>query len=548
MTTTKKIGSIIAASALVMLSTVPCFAANDDAVKEEVLSHSFKAYQVFKGTSVDDEYLTDIDWGYSFRSLTQKNNFLAGLQDNDVFEVNGKNIFENCDDAEDTAKVLDEYEDNSFIVKEFANYVTSSGFVTRTYATVENGDVIEEAGYYVFVDTAEDGIVNPTFIKMVANGVVEIEVKASVPELEKKVQENSYDGNYVSETLGAGAGDDFVGIEYGEGYNDVADYSIGDTVPFKLFGTMASTMDDYDTYFYAFHDSLSEGLTYDGNATVTLYNLVDGEYTVVRDVTSYFEIDDDDSSDITLACENVLDIPNLTATSILVVDYTATLNEDAVVGYDGNLNVAYLEYSNNPYDDSTGTTKEDKVIVFTYAIDVTKTDAEDEDKLLADAEFFLMNANGEYYANHTWVANKKDAEPLVTDEDGNFVVRGLDEGKYTLIEERAPKGYKVLESEIIIEIIAKILPDEDEEAAQNWTTTAQDAMVSFEVTVDDNDQNVATLIEDGTPLTATLKVMNTSVFDLPGTGGMGTTLIYVAGAAFVALAVALIVVKRRANA
>ncbi|MEE1060287.1 MAG: LPXTG cell wall anchor domain-containing protein, partial [Ruminococcus sp.] len=119
---------------------------------------------------------------------------------------------------------------------------------------------------------------------------------------------------------------------------------------------------------------------------------------------------------------------------------------------------------------------------------------------------------------------------------------------YTLIEERAPKGYKVLESEIIVTIDAKILPDEDEEAAQNWTTTAQDAMVSFEVTVDDNDQNVATLIEDGTPLTATLKVMNTSVFDLPGTGGMGTTLIYVAGAAFVALAVALIVVKRRANA
>ena len=88
MTTTKKIGSIIAASALVMLSTVPCFAANDDAVKEEVLSHSFKVYQVFKGTSVGEEgYLTDIDWGYSFRTSAQKNDFLYGLQEEEVFEV-----------------------------------------------------------------------------------------------------------------------------------------------------------------------------------------------------------------------------------------------------------------------------------------------------------------------------------------------------------------------------------------------------------------------------------------------------------------------------
>ena len=547
MKTTKKIGSIITASALVMLSAVPCFAATAEEVKEEVLSHSFEVYQIFSATSVEDEYLTDIDWGYSFKTTTQKRNFLNGLQSEEAFEVNGENIFAGCEDAEDTARVLDEYEDNSLIVKEFANYVISSGYVTRVYATVTNGDTIEDAGYYVFVDTADSDIINPTFIKMVANGKVEIEVKASVPQMEKKVQENSIDDNYTSTTLGTVA-DEFVGIEYGEGYNDVADYSVGDTVPFKLFGTMASTMDDYDTYYYAFHDELSTGLTYENDAKVSLYELTNGEYVFVSDVTSYFDTDTVGNTELTIACENVLDIPSLTATSILVVDYTATLNSSAIVGYNGNLNVAWLEYSNNPFDEtSTGNTEEDKVIVFTYAINVIKTDAEDEDKKLADAEFYLMNADGKYYADGAWVDDKNVATALVTDKNGSFIVTGLDEGEYTLVEETAPKGYKALESEITVKIDANIIPDVNAEDAQSWTTTAQNAMASFDVTIDNAD-NAATLIEDGAPLTAVLEVINTSVFDLPGTGGMGTTLIYIAGAAFVALAVTLIVIKRRANA
>ncbi len=550
---TKRLGSIIIALALLMLSTVSSFAATDADTEKEVLSHVFEAYQIFVGDSIEDEYLTNVEWGSAFTSTRNSSRFLGGLQTDEAFDVNGVNIFEACETAEDVAKVLSNYEDDSDIAKAFATYSAASKYVTY-FEEVKHGDEIGEAGYYVFVDTATTGAINPAIVKMAADGIVNIEVKTSVPQMEKKVMENSYDVNYESLTLGTETATDFVGINYGAGYNDVADYSIGDAVPFRLYGTMASTMNDYTSYYYAFVDELSLGLTFTqadaDNTTVLLYDYVNGSYKLVDDVTDYFTVtfeENSNNTEITVACDDILAIDGITTTSIIVVDYEATLNEDAVIGYDGNENVAYLEYSNNPnVPDSTGETEKDKVIVFTYKLDVTKTDV--DGNTLEGATFYLLNEDGKYYSANGWVANKSDAKLLESGKNGMFVVAGLDEGIYTIVEEDAPKGYKPLEEGIKFEIISDILPDVDDDDAQLWTTTAEDALFDFVAEITYDKENAAEITADENTLTASLEVINTKVYDLPGTGGTGTTLIYIVGGAFILTALALIVFKRRANA
>ncbi len=118
---------------------------------------------------------------------------------------------------------------------------------------------------------------------------------------------------------------------------------------------------------------MSAGLTLDASS-VKVY--VDGtaldasEYTVVTDTAKLtdgctFEVIITDLKQVSVTA---------TASSKITVEYSATLNDNAEIGSTGNPNTAYLEFSNNPYGDGTGKTTEDKVIVFTYEIDVNKVD------------------------------------------------------------------------------------------------------------------------------------------------------------------------------
>lgn len=549
---TKRLGSIIIALALVMLSTVTSFAATDT----DVLDHVFEAYQIFKAESVNDEYLTNVQWGSAFTSSNRASYFLRDLLNEEAFEdENGVSIFEDCDTAGEVAEVLSEYEDYSDVAKAFAKFAMDSKYVSY-FEEVNHGEEISEAGYYLFVDATTDGLANTTIIKMVANQKVEIEVKTSVPQMEKKVMENSYDVNYESLTLGTENG-----FNYGTGYNDVADYSVGDAVPFRLYGTMPSTLDLFTEYYYSFVDTLSAGLAFTDddadNTTVTLYNYVNGEYQAT-DVTDDFVVsfveNQDGTTTVKVTCEDILKIGGVTTDSIIVVDYNATLDEDAITGYDGNENVAYLEYSNNPNypEDENGNrntdeTEEDRVIVFTYELDVTKVDT--DENVLEGATFYILNEDDEYYSANGWVADEADAKLFTSDEDGMFVVDGLDEGTYTIIEKDAPEGYQPLDEDgITFVITADILPDVNDDDAQTWTSTAKDALYDFvaEITYDKN--NAGTIEADKDTLVTDLQVINTKAYDLPGTGGMGTTLIYLAGGALILAALAFIVIKRRANA
>lgn len=557
----KKITGIVMAFAIIMLSAISAFAANAE-TEREILSHEFDAYQIFSATGVEGKYLTDVEWGTMFGGTKQRNLFLNAIKTSDDFKVNGVNIFADCEEADDVARVLSEYADYSDIAKAFATHAYDYANVTFG-GPYKNGDTISSAGYYLFEDTTTSGIANPVILKMSANSKVAIEVKASVPQVEKKVKENTYDTDYASETIYAEQNGSKIPLNYGKGYNDVADYCIGDSVPFELIGTIPENFDEFKTYYYSFVDTLSKGLTYSNadkaNTTVSLYDIKGGKYSFIADVTDAFTIDFSTNrrtgdTNLTITCEDILKaIPELTINSLLIVNYNATLNESAIVGYDGNPNEVYLVYSNNPTTPGGhGETPPDKVIVFTYKVDVNKYDT--SQKPLEGAEFYLINSKGEYYSSGSttgsyWVKNEADAELLRSDKNGFFMVRGVDKGTYILREKTAPTGFKVLGHDIEFSVNAIILPDIDDDMAQNWTTVAKDALKQFSAKLLADIDNAVIDFEYSGPAdsTVTLDIVNTKVYDLPGTGGMGTTIFYIAGGVLVAAAVVLIVVKRRSK-
>ena len=557
----KKLTGIIMAFAVIMLSTMSAFAANPE-TEREILSHEFNAYQIFTATGVEDKYLTDVEWGNMFGGTRQRNLFLNSIKTSDDFKVGGVNIFADCEEADDVARALADYDDYSDIAKAFASHAYDYANVTFG-GPYKNGDTISSAGYYLFEDTTTKGVTNPVILKMAADSKVQIEVKASVPQVEKKVKENTYDTDYASKTIYAEINGSKIPLNYGKGYNDVADYCIGDSVPFELIGTIPENFDEFKSYYYAFNDTLSKGLTFtaaDAAATtVSLYDVKSGRYSFVTDVTDAFDVDFSvnrrtGETTLTVVCDDILKaIPELTVNSVLIVNYNATLNDSAVVGFDGNTNEVYLEYSNNPNTPTShGETPTDKVIVFTYELDVNKYDT--ASKPLEGAEFYLLNAKGEYYSSSSttgsyWVKNEADAELIRSDKNGVFSVRGLDKGEYALREKNAPTGFKVLAHDIEFTIAAKILPDIDDDRAQNWNTTAKDALIDFAATLDSDPDNAVTdfKVSEVSDATVTIDIVNTKVYDLPGTGGIGTTIFYVAGGVLVAAAIVLIVVKRRAK-
>lgn len=367
---------------------------------------------------------------------------------------------------------------------------------------------------YVLVAETSLGDAADTFslhmLSTVKKSNITINTKESVPSLEKKLKETNDTTGVVSE------------------WQDGADYDVGDEVPFKLTGTLSSKYADYETYYYQFVDVICDGLTFDADSvTVSVDN--GGTLTNVTGAFTTTVTDDN----FTVTCQDLKTIEDVTinADSKIVVEYTATLNDQSVIGPEGNPNKAMLVYNNNPYYDGTGTgddapdsekntseTPWDQVIVFTYELDITKVDSSNEE--LTGASFALykkvMGDDGTV------------SEVLVDEIDGaatsEFLFQRLDAGEYIIKETAAPAGYNPV-ADIEFTITADYQTEADEPAFGS-------------LTVDHNDMTVA----DGTISTS---IKNFSGTELPTTGGIGTTIFYVVGGVLVLLAVVLLVTKRR---
>ena len=291
----------------------------------------------------------------------------------------------------------------------------------------------------------------------------------------------------------------------------------GDTVEFQLESNVPEDMDvaytedtppevvkplsavgTMESYTLVFHDKMNEKLELnqdsfevmlgdkeiaDQYVTITTSGLGDGcTFEVSVNLAAMYNADVITESDF--------------GVTPITVNYTADLAEDAEAGaYENTAWVTWPE----------GESGKDTVEVLTYGINIFKYDQgkglEAEDAGLAGAEFALYKADAEGNFNNADEYLVK--EGIISGADGYVRVDGLDEGTYYLVETKAPDGYAKSDEPLKI-----MIP---------------------------TDASEITYLVD-------VKFANTLI---PRTGGMGTTMFTVGGAAILAAAGALFIVTRR---
>ena len=400
-------------------------------------------------------------------------------------------------------------------------------------------------GYYLIVQTTAANDAGKTMSAVIVNTAgqagVTVSPKKDTVTVSKKVQENM-DGvnNPASE----------------DNWGTAADYNIDDYVKFQLTGSLPTDYADYTSYEYTFHDTADQGLTFVNDTThpVKVYAVNDNNKVELKQDTliGYQVL----TSDINGETFNVKfadlkkaqakktgDTVNITSSTQIVVEYYAQLNENAVLGSNGNQNKVYLQFSNNKYGEGTGKTEEHKVTVFTFKLEVTKYGKTDSDKeALNGAGFTLYKATKVNPADSDYAKVGDEVQHT----NGNvFDFTGLDSGYYKIVETTTPKGYNTIDP-ITFTVTATYNSADEPGTLADLTVT--DVKVGG---VASAEQTFTVNRGTGEAGTAQIK---TDVVDIPGsklpsTGGMGTVLLYVAGiAVFVLAGATLVMALRRRNA
>lgn len=261
-----------------------------------------------------------------------------------------------------------------------------------------------------------------------------------------------------------------------------------------------------------------------GEEPYTYYSVTDGDYAV-----SY------DGKTMTL----VFDYPDIMAYNNLQLNYQVKINEDAVIGVEGNPNQVDLEYTNNNKTWNTSV-PEDETKSFVFGLKINKIDPnikEEDKQALQGAEFQLLR-DGTPIATYTFdengdrVLNSNNGLTAVTNEDGIAYLLGIDEGTYTLKETKAPNGYILPE-----EGLELVITDADEEGNVDGNAT---------YTLGGKELDVFEDIADGSVATATIE--NNKGFNLPRTGGAGTWMFAVGGILIMAgMATAFVKLRKKEN-
>ena len=476
MSNTRKLVSLLLAVVLTLGLTALGYAEGETGsitINDAVVGQTYTIYQI-----LDLESYNASANAYAYKATTAWNTFI----NSDAI----KGTYVNVDDQGYVTWVKDA--DAAAFAKAAQKYakdnsITNQGSVTATTTTVSFTGL--DLGYYL-VDTTLGTLCSLD----TTNPNVVMEEKNEVPTNVKTVEEDST-GNYGEKN----------------------DADIGQTVNFRSTITAQAGAENY-----VFHDTMSAGLTYTGVTGITLNGTtVDASnYTVVTEGLTdgcTFEVR------FTQAfCDT------LKANDQIVISYTATLNENAVVAEEGNPNTSKLSYGDSS---NTKYTPDSQTKTYTWDVDVFKYTMNGEtEKALADAKFTLSkNSDGSNpialvsEGNNVYRVAKTGetgtVTEITTDATGTFTIKGLDADTYYLTETAAPAGYNKLAGPVTIVI--------GENGVVNGTTEAPQG-------VDE------------------VKVLNQSGAELPSTGGIGTTIFYVLGGVLAVGAVALLIAKRRTRA
>ena len=580
------------------LSAVPAFAASIQLNNSD--THQYKVYQVLTGTlsQADSKQLGNPAWGADAKAD-------AGDVNTFINEITAAGLSE----ADIAAKVAAKVD------------TTGDGQGTVTANAPLTGLA---TGYYVLVDvtTLEKYGSNPEKIDtkslnvvQVLNDVTLVNIKYGTTEDQKTI---------TSDTLSKDSGTN--DYDPGKAQDNV---SIGDTVNYNIAAKVPDNADKFKagTFFFVITDKLSSGLTFNRDS-IQVYAgetlLTADKYTVQYDVNgNTFEI----------GLKNAASYKGQT----INVKYSAVLNENAVIGDEGNPNTSTVKFSNDPnktYDGSpedqnhpgfpdstknvpTGETPESKTVTYSTGIKIQKVDANGEPltsgvtfeltgqsakKVVTKTETFTKdNENGTYYKlkNGTYTktvptttntmipaeagATKgyvEDAEatgddvieigdkkyrPYVPATDSGKNIFVLQEGsmdaydstdKYAKSVSQKTVDSNVTDHKMSESVDANGLVRFDGLGAGTYTiaetavpagyNTA--APVSLTVTFNENGEAKfsaeGATYEDGV---LKIKVVNKKGTELPSTGGMGTTILYVAGGIMVLLAGVYLITKRRAS-
>ena len=456
-------------------------------------AHTYSVYQVFTG-DLSNGTLSNIKPGQNFNESNTK----------------GKSAADAAVEIAQNAST-----DNTTKLAAIAPYVDLTG--TAFGEVSAQAPLSAPAGYYLLKDKdAVTGNDAATLFIVQVNGPVTVNRKADKPTLEKKVKDVNDSTGIKSE------------------WQDSADYDVNDEVPFQLTATLPTNETDfaaYNTYKLVFHDQQSAGLTFKPETVVVKYEdttLNTESYTLDQNPT------DDHTFDITISnAKSVKDTNGapitVTNSGRFTVEYKSMLNENAVIGAAGNPNEASLEFSNNPNvggEGNTGKTPTDKVIVFTYQLDINKTftGGTPSDTDLPKFKLYKFDKDTNDYSTDLGEVD------ITKTADGKYTssFKRVDDGKYKLVETKTPAGFNTAAD------------TEFEITADHDVTSEDPKLTSLKIDSTPGDTATGTVIAN---------VANQKGSNLPETGGMGTVLLYVAGiAVFVLAGATLVMALRRRNA
>lgn len=540
----KKLLAALLAVAMVCAMAIPAFAFESWETEEDLnKNHDYIAFQIFKGviSSKDNPTLSGVTWG---SHITNPDDFLKKLKDAPIIGAQFQSI--DATDATDAAtvqKVLaviskwhDSDDDSIAFARFVCHYLYSNGAAPDSDIVGGNSSItIPEAGYYLIVDTINFSngdyyhaynsflLVNvPQAVQTSYN--VTINHKVVKPTVEKKVYDN------FDNQDGTSTGD----------FGSSADHAINEKFQFQLIAKLPAGRDEgraydyYDKYTVCFNDTLSEGITYDGLDSVVIES--NGTPYDITNDSSKYDIDISNLKSQNSFVVKIHDVKNCVANlndgATITVTYTAHLNDKAYVNIAGgstsNINKVYLTYSNNPKDESSiGKTPESTpVYVYTYQLNNTKYhDDDNPNNVLAGAGFRLysdeachdedeikLKMNDDDTYSRDFSTEGKGVE-MISGQDGQFNVKGLDAGTYYLKETKTPDGYSA----------CKVIP------------------VTIKADHSRNDQ----VNLEGSNLTNDIVNIKAGGITLPSTGGIGTTIFYVVGGGLMVAAIVLLVTKKR---
>lgn len=540
----KKLLAALLAVAMVCAMAIPAFAYESWETKEDLnKNHDYIAFQIFKGviSSKDNPTLSGVTWG---SHITNPDDFLKKLKDAPIIGAQFHSI--DATDATDAAtvqKVLaviskwhDSDDDSIAFARFVCHYLYSNGAAPDSDIVGGNSSItIPEAGYYLIVDTINFSngdyyhaynsflLVNvPQAVQTSYN--VTINHKVVKPTVEKKVYDN------FDNQDGTSTGD----------FGSSADHAINEKFQFQLIAKLPAGRDEgraydyYDKYTVCFNDTLSGGITYDGLDSVVIES--NGTPYDITNDSSKYDIDISNLKSQNSFVVKIHDVKNCVANlndgATITVTYTAHLNDKAYVNIAGgstsNINKVYLTYSNNPKDESSiGKTPESTpVYVYTYQLNNTKYhDDDNPNNVLAGAGFRLysdeachdedeikLKMNDDDTYSRDFSTEGKGVE-MISGQDGQFNVKGLDAGTYYLKETKTPDGYSA----------CKVIP--------------------VTIKADHSRNNQVNL--EGSNLTNDIVNIKAGGITLPSTGGIGTTLFYVVGGGLMVAAIVLLVTKKR---